>query len=121
MKTLLTLLAACTALSGCAAAPSHNDPITTEIVVSNDAPGQGYRMVRKAARVGQTAVLYARSTEVDKILRPVSYTTSLVSLVFKSTGGALGRVALSSTLMPALEGEIPAVEYSAPMDLLAWA
>lgn len=120
MKTLITLLAACTALSGCAGAPGNNDPISTEIVVSNDAPGQAYRMVRKASRVGQTAVLYVRSTEVEQILRPVSYTTSLASLLFKSTAGALDRVALSSTLMPALEGEIPAVEYSAPMDLLAW-
>jgi cardiolipin synthase A/B len=120
MKTLIPLLAICTALCGCAGSPSNTDPVTNEIVVSNDAPDKGYRIVRKVSRAGQTGLLYARSTEVEQILRPVSYTTSLASYLFKSTGGTLDRVALSSTLMPALDGEIPAVGNREPMDLVAW-
>ena len=120
MKTPITLLALCIVLGGCAAGPAQNDLAGIEIVVSNDAPGQDYRIVRRASRVGQTALLYARSTEVESVLRPVSYATSLGSLLFKSTGGALGRVAISTALMPALQGDIPAVGNAAAMDLFAW-
>lgn len=40
--------------------------------------------------------------------------------VIVGCAGALDRVALSSTLMPALDGEIPEVGNLEPMDLLAW-
>ena len=120
MKTLITLITVSLALTGCAGAPRSIDPINGEIVISNNAPPKGYRLVRKAAGYGQTAVLYVRSTQVESVLRPVSYATSLGSLVLKSAGGAMGRVALSTTLMPALDGDIPPVSNAEPMDLVAW-
>ena len=104
MKALIALITFSVALTGCAGAPGRLDPVSDEIVVSNDVPAKGYRLVRKATGYGQTAVLYVRSTEIESVLRPVSYATSLGSLVLKSTAGAMGRVALSTTLMPALNG-----------------
>ena len=103
MKTLAALIAFSLAATGCAGAPSSPDVL-----------------VRKAAGYGQTAVLYVRSTEIESVLRPVSYVTSLGSLVLKSAAGTMGRVALSTTLMPALDGEIPPVGNAEPMDLEAW-
>ena len=120
MKTLITLITVVLALTGCAGAPRSIDPINDEIAISNNAPPKGYRLVRKAAGYGQTAVLYVRSTEVESVLRPASYATSLGSLVLKSAAGAMGRVALSTTLMPALDGDIPPVSNAEPMDLVAW-
>ena len=120
MKTLITLITVSLALTGCAGAPRSIDPINGEIVISNNALPKGYRLVRKAAGYGQTAVLYVRSTEVESVLRPVSYATSLGSLVLKSAVGAMGRVALSTTLMPALDGDIPPVSNAESMDLVAW-
>jgi cardiolipin synthase len=120
MKTLAALIAFSLTMTGCAGAPSSVDPIGSEITISNDAPPKGYRLVRKAAGYGQTAVLYVRSTEIESVLRPVSYVTSLGSLVLKSAAGTMGRVALSTALMPALNGEIPPVGNAEPMDLEAW-
>ncbi len=120
MKNLIAFFLFGIVLSGCAGTRASSDLFASEIVVSNDAPGKGYRLVRNAASVGQTAVLYVRSTEVESILRPVSYLTTLGSLIFKSTSGALGRVALSTALMPALDGDIPPLENAEPMDLPAW-
>ena len=120
VTALFALLLTVIALAGCAGTPANTDPISSEITVTNDAPGRGYRLVRKAARVGQTAVLYVRSTKVESILRPVSYATSLGSYAFKSASGMIGRVALGTTLMPALQGDIPALANGEPMDLLAF-
>ena len=108
------------ALAGCAGTPADTDPVSSEITVSSNAPGKGYRLVRKAARIGQTAALYVRSTKVESILRPVSYATSLGSYAFKSASGAIGRVALGTTLMPALQGDIPPVGHAPTMDMLAF-
>ncbi len=120
MKALIALITCSVALTGCAGAPGRLDPVSDEIVVSNDAPPKGYRLVRKVTGYGQTAVLYVRSTEIESVLRPVSYATSLGSLVLKSTAGAMGRVALSTTLMPALNGPVPPLSNAEPMDLVAW-
>ena len=120
VTALIALLIAAIALTGCASTPADTDPVASEIVVSNDAPGKGYRLVRKAARIGQTAVLYVRSTKVESILRPVSYATSLGSYVFKSASGTIGRVAIDTTLMPALQGDIPPLANVEPMDLRAF-
>ncbi len=120
MKVLIALVTFSVALAGCAGAPGKLDPVSSEIVISNGAPPKGYRLVRKASGYGQTAVLYLRSTEIESVLRPVSYATTLGSLVLKSAGGAMGRVALSTTLMPALGGDIPQVGNAEPMDLIAW-
>jgi len=114
---LTALLIALIALAGCAGARTSTDPIASEIVASNDAPGSSYRLVRKAARVGQATVLYVRSTKVEPILRPVSYATSLGSLIFKSALGTAGRVALGTMLMPALKGEIPPLANAESMNL----
>ena len=120
MKFLIILFTFGIALGGCAGVQNNIDPVSSEIVASNDAPDRSYSLARKASRVSQTALLYVRSTEVESVIRPVYYATSLASLVFKSTSGALGRIALSTTLMPALDGDIPEVGNYEPMDLIAW-
>ena len=105
MKTLLCVLVFSVSLAGCAGTPGTQD---------SDAP------MRKIAGVSQAAVLYVRSSKIEPILRPVSYITTVASLLTKSAGGALGRVIINTALMPALDGPIPPLAYAEPMDLAAW-
>jgi cardiolipin synthase len=120
MKNRIALVSIIICLAACAGSPSSDSLLDSEIIVANDAPPRPYKIGRKAAGIGQTALLYVRSTEVDSVLRPVSYATTLGSFVLKSVSGTIGRVAIGTTLMPSLEGEIIAVGDSDPMDLVAW-
>ncbi len=120
VTSLAALLAAAVMLWGCTGAMVVSDPVAREIIISNDMPGENYNLLRGATSIGQNAILYFRSTEVESILRPVSYLTTLGSFALKSVGGAMGRVALSASLMPALTGDIPLVGNAEPMDMPAW-
>ena len=91
----LTALIAGLAVTGCASAPE-----------------------RQAATVSQAGWTYARSVYENPINRPVSHASSLGSLALKSTGGMLRRVAVNNVGMPALSGDIPAVSYAEPMNLV---
>lgn len=105
MKTLLCVLVFSVSLAGCAGTSGTQD---------SDAP------MRKIAGVSQAAVLYFKSSKIEPVLRPVSYITTVASLLTKSAGGALGRVVINTALMPALDGPIPPLAYAEPMDLAAW-
>lgn len=80
----------------------------------------GYNAARFAAGGAHAGWLFARSVYENPINRPVSHATSLASLALKSTGGMLRRVAINTALMPALDGEIPAVNNADSMDLQAF-
>jgi cardiolipin synthase len=82
--------------------------------------GAGYKNIRRAAGLGQATVLYAKSTYIDPITRPVSYFSSISSLLLKSTGGIFRRVAISTVQLPAVQGPIPDISDSEPMNLTAW-
>jgi len=105
MKTLLSVLVLSVSLAGCAGTSGTQD---------SDTP------MRKIAGVSQAAVLYVRSSKIEPVLRPVSYITTVASLLAKSAGGAVGRVVVNTALMPALDSPIPPVAYAEPMDLAAW-
>jgi cardiolipin synthase len=76
--------------------------------------------LRKATGLGQGAILYVQSSQVEPVLRPFSYLVSRASLIVKSVGGTLGRVAINGSQLPALTGEIPGLAHAPPMDLIAW-
>ncbi len=120
MKNRVVLLPIIACLTACAGSPANNSLLESEIVVSNDAPPMSYKISRRVAGISQTALLYVRSTEVDAMLRPVSYATTLGSFIFKSATGTIGRIAIGTTLMPSLDGDIPPVSNLKPMDLVAW-
>ncbi len=105
--------------TGCATGPAtgDSDADSTEAIQPT---GAGYKVARRAAGVGQAALLYVNSFHVDPIIRPVSHAASLSSLILKSAGGLLRRVALSAVQMPALQGPIPEVGNNAPMNLTTW-
>ena len=105
MKTLLSVLVLSVSLAGCAGTSGTQD---------SDTP------MRKIAGVSQAAVLYVRSSKIEPVLRPVSYITTVASLLTKSAGGALGRVVINTALMPALDGPVPPIAHAEPMDLAAW-
>lgn len=119
-RALTALLASVIALAGCASTPATVNPIADQIEVTQSTPPAGYGAVRRAAGVSQAAVLYVKSTQVEPILRPFSYVTTLTSFAAKSASGALGRIAINTVQMPALDGEIPEVSGAEPMDLVAW-
>jgi len=77
-------------------------------------------LMRRGTGVGQGAILYFQSTQVEPVLRPFSYVTSGASLLIKSAGGTLGRVAINGSQLPALTGPVPEVGNAEPMDLVAW-
>jgi len=107
--------------AGCASAPSTQaeggmqDPEIFDTAFDNTLKAQ--RMGTKGAHFGWVA---ARSMVENPINRPVSHVGSIVSYAFKSTGGLLRRVAISTLQMPALNDEIPEVSHPEPMDLDAF-
>lgn len=105
--------------TGCATGPAaaDSDGDGTEAIQPT---GAGYQVARRAAGVGQAALLYANSFHLDPIVRPVSHAATLSSLILKSAGGLLRRVTLGAVQMPALHGPIPDVSNNAPMDLTSW-
>ena len=105
MKTLLSVLVLSASLAGCAGTSGTQDSNTP---------------MRKIAGVSQAAVLYVKSSKIEPVLRPVSYITTVASLLTKSAGGAVGRVVVNTVLMPALDSPIPPIAYAEPMDLAAW-
>ena len=119
-QSILVILAAAAALAGCASTPHYSDGIASEIEVTQKTPPKGYGLVRKAAMATQAATLYVKNTQVEPVLRPVSYTTAVSSLLLKSLAGTAGRISLSAFEMPALDGDIPDVSNAVPMDLVAW-
>ena len=116
----LAVLAAAALLAACAGTPQHSDDLASRITVTQQTPPKGYGIARKAAMASQAATLYVRNTQVEPVLRPVSYTTAVSSLLLKSLAGTAGRVSLAAFEMPSLDGAIPAVGNAEPMDLVAW-
>jgi cardiolipin synthase len=115
-KPAALLVALALGAAGCASAPSTSETDLQAL----DATFTGYGVVRKAAGVSQTAYVYANSVYFNPVIRPVTHVASLSSYVLKSSGGAMRRVAIASTQMPDLQGPVPELTYSDPMDLEAW-
>ncbi len=114
------LVAGAMLAAGCASAPypaGHEAP-ASHLVGAHD--NREFSLPRKATAASHAGWVYARSVYENPINRPVSHFTSLGSLALKSTGGLLRRIAIGTTQMPALNGEIPAVTYAATMDLEAF-
>lgn len=95
---------------GCASAPRQS-------ALNDD---NAYKAARAVAGTTHAGWIYARSVYENPINRPVSNATTLASLAFKSTGGMLRRVAISTTQLPALSGAVPELQYRAGMDLSAF-
>ncbi len=115
LAKLLLVASLALAAQGCASAPypaGHHmprDPAGT----SEPRPS----FTRKVSGIGHATWVYGRSVYENPINRPVSHAASFGSLALKSTGGLLRRVTLSTVSMPALNGDIPPLALSAPMDL----
>ena len=116
---LATLLLAIL-MTGCASTGGFAEGGNKEAIDAYPGIEPGYGTGRRIAGLGQAAVLYAKSVHVDPVIRPVSYLTSVSSLLLKSTGGMLHRVAINAVKMPAIQGPIPDVSNAGPMDLVAW-
>ena len=106
--------------AGCASAPypAGHEASAGDLVGSHD--NREFSLSRKATSVGHAGWVYTRSVYENPINRPVSHVASLGSLAVKSTGGLLRRVAISTTQMPALNGEIPDPTYAESMDVEAF-
>ena len=117
---LLTTVLLVAIVSGCASVGSQVDGGNKETADAYSAVDSGYKNTRRAAGVGQAAVLYTKTAYVDPVIRPVSYFSSISSFVFKSTGGLLNRVSMSTVRMPALQGPVPEVSNALPMDIAAF-
>ena len=118
-ETALLILLALGA-AGCASAPTASDDGKQTAEIQDAGADHGYTAVRKIAGVSQTAYIYANSFYANPLVRPVTHVTSLSSYVLKSSGGAMRRVAIASAQMPMLEGPIPEVSQTDPMDLVDW-
>jgi len=106
--------------AGCASAPLQTKDGMNDSRIVAPALDRGYkakRMVTKGAHLGWVT---ARSVYENPINRPVSHFGALASYALKSTGGMLRRVAISTVQMPALNDDIPEVNYAEPMDLVAF-
>jgi cardiolipin synthase len=106
--------------AGCATAPQHTNGGANDPQIIGSTSDRGYkakRIVTKGAHLGWVT---ARSIYENPINRPVSHFGALASYALKSTGGMLRRVAISTVQMPALEDEIPELNYAEPMDLVAF-
>ncbi|MDX1507703.1 MAG: hypothetical protein R3358_05450, partial [Woeseiaceae bacterium] len=73
----LAVLAATALLAACAGTPQYGDDLASRIKVTQQTPPKGYGIARKAAMASQAATLYVRNTQVEPVLRPVSYTTAV--------------------------------------------
>jgi cardiolipin synthase len=97
-------------IGACASSPQESHPDYDH----------GHKAAREMAGVTHAGWLYARSVYENPVNRPVSHVATLASLALKSTGGMMRRVAMSTTQMPALRGEIPELQSNSPMDLEAF-
>ena len=116
--TAILLFAAIAA--GCASAPypAGRDASAGDLVGAHN--NREFSLGRKATGAGHAGWVYARSVYENPVNRPVSHFASLGSLALKSTGGFLRRVAIGTTQMPALNGEIPDPTYAEVMDIEAF-
>ena len=115
-----TIVAIIILTSGCASAPypaGHEASAGQLVQPHND---REFSVSRKATGVSHATWVYARSVYENPINRPVSHYATLGSLVLKSTGGLLRRVAIGTTQMPALTGDIPVVSQAEPMNIVAF-
>ena len=117
---LIAAFASLVLAAGCASAPypAGHEASAGQLVKPHSK--RGLSLKRKAAGIGHAAWIYARSVHENPVNRPVSHAASLGSLALKSTGGLLRRVAIGAVQMPALNGDIPALANSEPMDLFAF-
>ncbi len=107
-------------VSGCASVGSQVEGGNKEAAGANTAVDSGYKNMRRAAGVGQAAVLYTKTVYVDPVIRPVAYFSSISSFVVKSIGGLLNRISISTVRMPALRGPVAEVSNALPMDIAAF-
>jgi phosphatidylserine/phosphatidylglycerophosphate/cardiolipin synthase-like enzyme len=114
----LALLLVLTA--GCATGPRHAEGGMKEYQPVEPAYDRGHKAARLVTYGAHAGWVYARAVYENPINRPLSHAASLASLVLKSSGGLLRRVALSTVQMPALDGEIPEISHAMPMDLAAF-
>jgi len=117
-----TILITCIAIlaAGCASAPypaGHEASAGDLVKPHND---RKFSVARKTSGISQASLIYARSVYENPVNRPVSHFATLGSLALKSTGGLLRRVAIGTTQMPALTGDIPVVANAEPMDTEAF-
>ena len=118
-KTLLIISIAILG-AGCASTPypAGQEASAGDLVKpQND---REFSVARKASGISQASWLYARSVYENPVNRPVSHFTTLGSIALKSTGGFLRRVAIGTTQMPALTGDVPVVANAEPMDTEAF-
>ncbi len=120
INKLSALTATAIVATGCASAPypAGQEASAGDLIGSHN--NREFSLPRKATAAGHASWVYARSVYENPINRPVSHFASLGSLAFKSTGGFLRRVAIGTTQMPALTGDIPEVAYTEEMDLEAF-
>ena len=84
-------------------------------------PATQRRFVRRSAAVGQAALLYAKSTQLEPAIRPVATVASLSSLATSSAGGFFRRLSIDSFSFPSLAATpIPAVTAGPGMNLDDW-
>lgn len=93
---------------------------STPYPAGHEANERGDSLSRKATGVSRATWVYARSVYENPINRPVSHFAALGSFALKSTGGLLRRVAIGTTQMRALDGEIPGIRFADSMDLGAF-
>jgi cardiolipin synthase len=106
--------------ASCASRPQQLDDSMNDALAIDPAFDTAFQTQRKVAGGAKFSWLLARSAYENPVTRPVSNASALVSYAFKSTGGALRRVAIGTVQMPALTAEIPEIEFSEPMDLGAF-
>ena len=76
---------------------------------------------RQTAGIEGSVGLFAKTTLMDPVVRPVSTVKALYGLVIKSTGGFVERTFIEKVSMPSLEKyPIVPVTRNAPMDIEAW-
>jgi len=106
--------------TGCASAPypAGHDEYADQVISPNNE--QDRTLTRKVTGASHATWVYARAAYENPINRPVSHFAALGSFALKSTGGVLRRVAIGTTQMPALNGDIPEVTLAGQMDLDAF-
>ena len=122
--SLLIALCATLCLSACAGF-SEAEFASAEAGLSaaqpNPSPATQRRFVRRSAAVGQAALLYAKSTQLEPAIRPVATVASLSSLATSSAGGFFRRLSIDSFSFPSLAATpIPAVTAGPGMNLDDW-
>jgi cardiolipin synthase len=114
IMTLAALQAACAATGKVPATAA-----TVETVAMH-AP-HGPALLRRAVGLGQAGLLYGRTVHVDPVVRPVSSTMSLASVILKSARGVLQRTSLRMVRTPVLkQSAIPGLASRTGMDLDDW-